>query len=105
MSKMINKKDVIRLLEKIAIYMELKGENPFKIIAFRKAAAGLEKDMRGLSEIETFTDIPGIGKGTAAIIEEYIENGVSETLEQLMAEVTEGLVPLLKLPGDRKSVV
>ena len=99
MSKMINKKDVIRLLEKIAIYMELKGENPFKIIAFRKAAAGLEKDMRGLSEIETFTDIPGIGKGTAAIIEEYIENGVSETLEQLMAEVPEGLVPLLKLPG------
>lgn len=99
MSSMVNKKDVIRLLEKIAIYMELKGENPFKIIAFRKAAAGLEKDMRGLSEIEIFTDIPGIGKGTAAIIEEYIENGVSETLEQLMAEVPEGLVPLLKLPG------
>jgi DNA polymerase (family 10) len=26
----IHKKDVIRLLEKIAVLMELKGDNPFK---------------------------------------------------------------------------
>ena len=38
---MVNKKDIIRLLEKIAVYMELKGDNPFKISAFRKAAASL----------------------------------------------------------------
>ena len=45
----INKKDIIKLLEKIAIYMELKGENPFKVSAFRKAAAALEADDRSLS--------------------------------------------------------
>lgn len=32
-----NKKEIIRLLEEIATYMELKGENSFKISAFRKA--------------------------------------------------------------------
>ncbi|PLR68350.1 MULTISPECIES: DNA polymerase/3'-5' exonuclease PolX [Bacillaceae] len=95
----IHKKDVIKLLENIAIYMELKGENPFKIAAFRKAANALETDDRSLSSIEDFTKIPGIGKGTAAVITEFIEAGKSETLEQLQSEVPQGLIPLLKLPG------
>lgn len=95
----INKKDIIRLLEKIAIYMELKGENPFKIAAFRKAAGGLEADDRSLSEISVFTDIPGIGKGTASVIEEYIQEGFSTTLKELQEEVPKGLIPLLQLPG------
>ncbi|KAB7706003.1 DNA polymerase/3'-5' exonuclease PolX [Bacillus aerolatus] len=96
---MINKKDIIRLLEKIAIYMELKGENPFKISAFRKAAAALETDERSLSEIEDITKIPGIGKGTSAVIEEYRETGESAVLKELQEEVPAGLIPLLQLPG------
>lgn len=95
----IHKKDVIKLLENIAVHMELKGENPFKIAAFRKAANALETDDRSLSSIEDFTKIPGIGKGTAAVITEFIESGKSETLEQLQSEVPQGLIPLLKLPG------
>ncbi|MFK2824575.1 DNA polymerase/3'-5' exonuclease PolX [Bacillus sp. B190/17] len=96
---MVNKKDIIRLLEKIAIYMELKGENPFKIAAFRKAAAALETDERSLSEIEDVTKIAGIGKGTSAVIQEYRETGESVVLKELQEEVPAGLVPLLGLPG------
>ena len=95
----INKKDIIKLLERIAIYMELKGENTFKVSAFRKAAAVLESDDRSLNEIDSFTALNGIGKGTAAVIEEFISEGKSSTLEELQQEVPEGLVPLLKLPG------
>ncbi|AZB43869.1 DNA polymerase/3'-5' exonuclease PolX [Bacillus sp. FJAT-42376] len=95
----IHKKDVIKLLETIAIYMELKGENPFKISAFRKAANALEQDDRSLSTIDDFTKLPGIGKGTAAVIQEFLETGESAALDQLKNEVPEGLVPLLKLPG------
>ncbi|MFC5466813.1 DNA polymerase/3'-5' exonuclease PolX [Lederbergia graminis] len=95
----IDKKNVIRLLEQIAIYMELKGENSFKISAFRKAANALEVDERSLDEITDFTTIPNIGKGTATVIEEFIENGTSSTLQQLQAEVPKGLVLLLQLPG------
>lgn len=95
----MNKKDIIRLLEKIAVYMELKGENPFKISAYRKAAQAIETDDRSLSEIDDFTKMKGIGKGTAAVITEFIEAGHSETLEQLEKEVPAGLVPLLDLPG------
>lgn len=95
----INKKDVIRLLEEIAVYLEIKGENPFKISAYRKAAQALEQDERSLSDIEDFTKIKGIGKGTGTVIQEYVETGASETLKALQKEVPSGLIPLLDLPG------
>ena len=40
-----------------------------------------------------------IGKGTAAVIQEYIESGTSEVLQELEKEVPSSLLPLLKLPG------
>ena len=95
----MNKKIIIRTLEKIALYMELQGENPFKVSAFRKAAAALETDERSLSEIDDITAIKGIGKGTAAVIHELMEAGKSSVLEELEAAVPKGLVPLMKLPG------
>lgn len=95
----VNKKDVVKLLETIAIYLELKGENTFKVSAYRKAAAALEANDQSIDEIEDFTSLNGIGKGTAAVIEEYMQNEESDTLRQLQEEVPEGLVPLLDLPG------
>ncbi|WP_431027448.1 DNA polymerase/3'-5' exonuclease PolX [Lysinibacillus sp. LZ02] len=95
----MNKKIIIRTLEKIALYLELQGENPFKVSAFRKAAAALEADERSLSEIDDITKIKGIGKGTAAVIHELIEHEKSSVLEELEQAVPKGLVPLMKLPG------
>jgi DNA polymerase (family 10) len=94
-----NKKDVVQLLETIAIYMELKGENPFKVSAFRKAANALETDERSMSEMGDLTELKGIGKGTASVIIEYMETGKSTELAELQEEVPSGLIPLLQLPG------
>lgn len=95
----INKKDIIQLLEKIALYLELKGKNPFKISAYRRAAQALERDERSVAQIEDFATIKGIGKGTNAIIVEYIETGKSQTLSELENEIPRSLLPLLHLPG------
>ncbi|MEQ6028984.1 DNA polymerase/3'-5' exonuclease PolX [Staphylococcus saccharolyticus] len=95
----MTKKDVIRLLEKIATYMELKGENTFKVSAYRKAAQSLEIDERPLDEIEDVTELKGIGKGVGDVINEFKDKGESTTLMQLQKEVPEGLVPLLKIQG------
>ncbi|KGR76834.1 DNA polymerase/3'-5' exonuclease PolX [Ureibacillus sinduriensis] len=95
----MNKKIVIKTLEKIALLMELQGENPFKVSAFRKAANALELDERSLNEIEDITKLKGIGKGTAAVIHELIETGASSQLKELEQAVPKGLIPLLKLPG------
>ena len=99
MSQHITKKDVVRLLEKIATYMELKGENTFKVSAYRKAAQSLETDERTMDEIEDVTKLKNIGKGVGEVINEYLAAGESETLKALEEEVPEGLVPLLKIPG------
>src|SRR5699024_410181 len=95
----MNKKDIVKMLEKIATYLELKGENPFRISAYRKAAQGLERDVRTLDEIDDFTTVKGIGKGTNELIIEFIEKGTSQTLEKLEAEIPVGLIPLLDIPG------
>lgn len=95
----MNKKIVIKTLEKIALYLELQGENPFKVSAFRKAANALELDERSLSEIDDITKLKGIGKGTAAVIHELMETGESSQLKELEEAVPKGLIPLLKLPG------
>lgn len=95
----MTKKDVIQLLEKIAIYMELNGENTFKVSAYRKAAQSLEIDERSLDEIKDVTEIKGIGKGVGEVISEYRETGTSSTLKELQRLVPEGLIPLMKIQG------
>lgn len=95
----IQQKQIIRLLETIATYMELKGDNPFKISAFRKAAKAVETMDKEIDEVSDFTTISGIGKGTAAVIEEFLQSGNSSVLTELKAEVPSGLIPLLQLPG------
>src|SRR5690606_28962837 len=79
--------------------MELKGENPFKVSAFRKAAQALELDQRSLDELEDVTKLKGIGKGTGDVILELMDTGKSTVLEELQEEVPKGLIPLMKLQG------
>ncbi|WP_436861279.1 DNA polymerase/3'-5' exonuclease PolX [Staphylococcus caeli] len=95
----MTKKDIIQLLEKIATYMELKGENTFKVSAYRKAAQSLETDERPIEDIEDVTELKGIGKGVGEVIDEYRQTGQSSALESLQQEVPEGLIPLLKIQG------
>lgn len=91
--------DAIRHLERISVYLEVKGENPFKINAFRKAASLLEAAEIDFMAIEDFTAMKGIGKGTATVLEEFRETGTSTALTELEQQVPEGLIALLKIPG------
>ncbi|REH81458.1 DNA polymerase/3'-5' exonuclease PolX [Staphylococcus felis] len=95
----MTKKDIIRLLETIATYMELKGENAFKISAYRKAAQSLEVDERTLDQIDDVTTLKNIGKGVGEVINTYVETGESPVLDALKEEVPSGLIPLLKIKG------
>ncbi len=93
----MTKKDVIKLLERIAS-MELKGKILFKISAYRKAAQSLELDERPLDEISDVTELKGIGKGVAEVINDYRETGESQYLQQLQKS-TKSIIPLLKIQG------
>ncbi|TMW71655.1 DNA polymerase/3'-5' exonuclease PolX [Alteribacter natronophilus] len=94
-----NKKEIIQTLEQIAVYLEIKGENAFRVSAYRKAAQALERDERTMAEIGDPSKLKGIGKGTASIITELMEEGKSSFLDELKEDIPSGLVALLSLPG------
>ncbi len=93
--------DISNIFNKMADLLEIRGENPFRIRAYRKAAFNIEslgKDVALLSK-EELMKIPGIGGDLAGKIEEYILTGRIQAYEQLKREVPESLVTLLNVPG------
>ncbi|TDL96735.1 DNA polymerase/3'-5' exonuclease PolX [Macrococcus brunensis] len=93
----MTKKDYIKLLETIGLYMELKGENTFKVSAYRKAAAALEQSQVPIDELADFTVLPGIGKGVSEVLNEYRATGESSLLEELKEAVPAGHIQMLKI--------
>ncbi len=93
--------DISNIFNKMADLLEVKGENAFRIRAYRKAAFNIEslgKDIGLLTKAELM-EIPGIGGDLAGKIEEYITTGRVRAYEELIKEVPESLVTLLKVPG------
>src|SRR5690625_6634166 len=77
----LTKKDIVAHLETIALYLELKGANSFRISAYRKAAQNIEVDIRSLKEIDDFYTKKGIGEGTNESIKKFIESKKVECVE------------------------
>lgn len=96
---MVNKKEIVRTLEQIALYLEILGENSFKVSAYRKAANALESDERTMDEIGDVSKLKGIGKGTATVIVEMMEKGNSDLLVELQEKVPSELISLLQVPN------
>ena len=94
-------RDVATLLENIASLLEIKGENRFKIVAYRRAAeniADLGIELRQLMKEGSLREVPGIGEAIAAKIEEYLKTGRLGFYEDLISEVPESLLTLAELP-------
>jgi DNA polymerase (family 10) len=92
---------IAKIFNEIAELLELKGENVFRIRAYRRAAQnldGLSKDVSTLSE-EELTALPGIGKDLAGKVREYLGTGKIAKHEELKKDFPEGVLELLKVPG------
>src|SRR5208337_2616927 len=93
--------EIAKIFNEIADLLELKGENTFRIRAYRKAALnieGLTKNIEDISD-EEILNIPGIGRDLAGKIEEYIKTGIMQSYEELKNEIPPGLSTLLSVPG------
>ena len=89
------------LFDRIAILLEIKGENPFKVNAYRRAAENLRRETRDIVELYKegkLTEIPGVGKAIAQKITEILENGKLEFYDKLTAEIPERLLSLYEVP-------
>ncbi len=87
--------------EQIADLLELKGENVFKIRAYRSAAEtiGAWADPVGALDDLALRAVPGIGKDLAAKIRELASTGRCAYHEELLAEFPVTLLEVLKLQG------
>lgn len=93
--------EIAKIFNDISDILEIKGDNPFRIRAYRRAAQnidGLAKDVAEIS-VEELREIPGIGDDLAGKIREYVKTGNLKFYDDLKKEVPSGLVDLLSVPG------
>ncbi len=90
----LTNEDVADLLDRVADLLKAQDANPFRVRAYRDAAAIARArqtpladvlDERGLEGLE---DLPGIGKSLASAIREILHTGKLGMLERLQGEVT-----------------
>ena len=77
----VSKDQVADTLEDIAMMLELKGENIFKIRAYNNAARAIETysgNLRQMAEADKLGEIEGVGKAIAEKITELVTTGALE---------------------------
>ncbi|KAA3613717.1 MAG: DNA polymerase/3'-5' exonuclease PolX [Calditrichaeota bacterium] len=98
----MNKNDVISVLERIAILLELKGENPFKSRAYENGARILktrEETIEALVETGKLSEIKGVGKALVDKISTLVTTGSLAYYDNLRAEFPDTIFDLLRIPG------
>lgn len=94
--------DIARLLSETADLLEIDGAETFRISSFRRASRSLDDftgDLQAWADEGKLTSIPGIGKGMAARIQEYLDTGRLEEHDSLKSKFPPGLLTLLDVPG------
>ena len=97
----IKNREVADILYEIADLLEIKGVR-FKPRAYRRAAQTIEtlpEDVKTVYERCELQEIPGIGRSIASKIQEIMETGSLEYLEDLREELPQGLRELLEIEG------
>lgn len=94
--------EVARLFRRLADMLEIRGENPFRIRAYQRAAQTIEdlaEDVAAVAGRQELEQLPGIGKDLARKIEEILASGTLRAYEELTKEIPEGLLDLVAIPG------
>ena len=87
----MNKNEIADVLLEIAVLLELKGENPFKIRAYQSGARALEAieevELARLIQAEKLGTVKGFGEALVQKVTELFTTGRLEFFEQLKASV------------------
>ena len=105
---MLDKFAVARALREIAEFLELDGENPFKVRAYENGARAVEalsEDLGALVESGRLIEVKGIGEALAKKIADLHRTGTTELLDRLRAAHPPGTLELVHVPdlGPRKA--
>lgn len=106
----MDNRQIAAIFARMADILDIQGENPHRIMAYRRAAENIAALSRPLEEIwraGELDSIPGIGKTLAEKIDELMRTGRLEAYEKLRAQVPDGVVEMLQVPdvGPRKAAL
>ena len=93
-----------RMLAETADLMEIAAEDGFRIRSYRNAAAAILGYPERVEDIlrnpeRKITDVPGIGKGIAAVLHEIAERGSFERRDQMLEKYPPTALEMLKIQG------
>lgn len=92
--------EISNIFNEIADILELKNENQFRVLAYRRAARSMENLPRHAAEyLKNGGRIAGIGKDLAQKIIELENTGKLKYLETLKRKIAPGLIEMLDIPG------
>ncbi|MEE8317603.1 MAG: DNA polymerase/3'-5' exonuclease PolX, partial [Candidatus Omnitrophota bacterium] len=94
--------EIANIFRQIAEILEIKGENPFRIRAYERAAQNIEsipEDIEIFVREDRLKMIPGIGRDLEEKIKEIVSSGRLQYLEDLKKDVPQGLIDILAIPG------
>jgi DNA polymerase (family X) len=94
--------EIAAIFDETADLLELTGADHFRVNSYRKAARSIEElaeDVADLANRSELQKIPGVGKGTAERILQYLTTGKIAVHQELLASIPKGLPELLNVPG------
>ena len=94
--------EIAEIFEQIADLLEISGGDQFRINTYRRTARTIQDLTEEVSELAhagNLQTISGIGKSTAAKIQEYIDTGEIALLSELKKTIPPGLPRLLSIQG------
>jgi DNA polymerase (family X) len=98
----ISNAEIARIFTEIGDMLEILGEVVYKAVAYRRVADAVERhpdDVAGLFRRGEPPKLPGAGEALTAKLAELAETGRLEYHERLRAQVPDGLLEILRIPG------
>ncbi|RYD30686.1 MAG: histidinol-phosphatase, partial [Verrucomicrobiaceae bacterium] len=98
----MTRETLAEVLEEIALLLELKAENPFKVRAYRQGAdtvRSFDGDIVDLAVKNELNGIKGIGEALRDKLHELASTGKLGFYEKLRAEFPAGIFELFDLQG------
>jgi DNA polymerase (family 10) len=99
--KPMTNQEVAEAFQTIADLLLIKGENLYKILAYRRAAESIINLGQDINEVwrqRKLTEVDGVGKAIAEKIDELLSTRHLKYLEELEGEVPLGLRDMLQVP-------
>src|SRR5215472_9681796 len=102
-SASMDNKNIATILYETADLLEVRGDDPFRIRSYRRAAESIEGLPQQISELlqdpKQLLSVPNIGKGMLTNLQEIEREGTLAIHQELLQKYQPSMLELLKISG------